>query len=291
MEKNEKNISMKLRFLGTAAATSMPLVFCNCEICKQARINKGKDFRKRASAVINNEMLIDLSPDLCSMANLYDIDLGKIKYLLQTHSHSDHFDGGHFITRWSEYATRNLTHLDIFCSNGTANDINHWVNEEEPTFDLFDKNWQKDMNYQLHILKHNDSIKYNNYEIRAINSLHDDRIESLVYIISSNNKKILYGTDLLEISLESWNILKEYKLDLVILDQTYGEGFNNGGHLDAGKVVNIINKMKKENIINENTLVYATHISHEGNNTHEKMEKEAIQNGYHIAYDGLEIQL
>lgn len=282
---------MKLKFLGTAAATSMPLVFCNCEICKQARRNKGKDFRKRSSAIINDDMLLDLSPDLCSMAHLYDIDLGKIKYLLQTHSHSDHFAGGHFITRWSEYAAKDLTPLEIFGSHGTAMDMNHWVKEEEPTFDLFDQRWQEDMKYQLHLLKHNDSIKHGDYEIRAINSLHDDRVEALIYIISSNQKSILYGTDLQELSAEAWDILREYKLDCVVLDQTYGKGFQNGGHLDAGQVAEIVKRMKSERIIQENSFVYATHISHEGNHTHEEMEKEAIQNGYHIAYDGLEIQL
>jgi phosphoribosyl 1,2-cyclic phosphodiesterase len=75
---------MIFQFLGTAAATSVPLVFCNCELCKQARINKGKDIRKRASAIINNELLIDLGPDICSQAEMYNIDLSNIKYLLQT---------------------------------------------------------------------------------------------------------------------------------------------------------------------------------------------------------------
>lgn len=282
---------MKIKILGTSAATSMPLVFCNCEVCKKARQNGGKDIRKRSHAIINDEMLIDLSPDLCSSANLYDVDLSKIKYLLQTHSHTDHFDGGHFVTRWSEYATKSLEHLDIFCSMGTAEDMNHWIKENEPSMDLFDEKWKKDMKYDLHILKHGDKVSYDNYRIIAIDSKHDERIEALIYIIEYDNKRILYGTDLLEISNEAWNILEQTKLDLVILDQTYGKGFNNGGHLDSGQVVEVINEMKQKAVMDNNTLVYATHISHEGNNVHEVMEKEAIKNGYHIAYDGLEINI
>ena len=45
---------MKIKVLGTAAATSMPLAFCNCEVCKKARINGGKDIGKRTYIVINN---------------------------------------------------------------------------------------------------------------------------------------------------------------------------------------------------------------------------------------------
>ena len=51
---------LKIKVLGTAAATSMPLGFCNCDVCKKARQNGGKDIRKRSSIIINDEMLIDL---------------------------------------------------------------------------------------------------------------------------------------------------------------------------------------------------------------------------------------
>ena len=94
---------------------------------------------------------------------------------------------------------------------------------------------------------------------------------------------------MLQISDKAWDILKSFRLDLVILDQTYGAGFNAGGHLDAGQVVDIIKRMKEERIIDENSLVYATHISHEGNDIHDIMEELAVKNGYHIAFDGLEM--
>lgn len=78
---------MRCKLLGTAAATAVPLPFCNCRVCREARRRGGKDFRKRSAALINEDLLIDLSPDLCSMAFLHQVDLTKIRYLLQTHSH------------------------------------------------------------------------------------------------------------------------------------------------------------------------------------------------------------
>lgn len=281
---------MIFQFLGTAAATSVPLAFCNCKLCQQARIKRGKDLRKRSSAIINNEMLIDLGPDLCSQAEMYDINLSKVKYLLQTHSHSDHFDGGHFITRWSEYATKNLTHLDIFCSSGTCNDMNHWIKENEPSYDIHDIRWKKDMNYTLHLLRSGDIKVINDYEIIALDSEHDKRVEALVFIIGHNGKYMFYGTDLLNISKKAWNIIQNYKLNLVVLDQTYGKGYNQGGHLDSGQVIEIISEMRERKIIDEKSYVYATHISHEGNDTHDNMEIISNVNKYHIAYDGLKLE-
>ena len=282
---------MKVTVLGTAAATSMPLAFCNCSVCKNARKNGGKDIRKRSSIIINDEMLIDLGPDSINACSMYKIDAGKIKYLIQTHSHSDHFDAGHFVTRWSEYKSQNLQHLDIICSNGTAVDMNHWIKENEPSLDLFDENCKKDLNYDLHILKHGESIKISDYEITAIDSKHDDRIEALIYIISYKGKNLLYGTDLLQITDEAWSIIKKYKLDIVFLDQTYGAGYNNGGHLDETQVRKIVKIMKEQNIIDNKSQVFATHISHEGNDIHIIIEERARIHGYNIAYDGREILL
>lgn len=52
---------MKITFLGTSAAPGIPLTFCECNTCDHARIHKGKNIRKRASYVINNDLLVDLT--------------------------------------------------------------------------------------------------------------------------------------------------------------------------------------------------------------------------------------
>ena len=281
---------MKITVLGTAAATGMPLTFCNCNVCKESRRLGGKNIRKRSSIVINDELLVDMGPDSINACCMYGIDVSQIKYLLQTHSHSDHFDAGHFVTRWSEYAVKDLQHLDIICSKGTAIDMNHWINENE-NIDLFDKKWQEDLNYSLNIIKDGEAINIGDYRIVAIDSKHDDRIEGLIYIISYQSKNILYATDLLEITDAAWSVFKNYRFDVVFFDQTYGKGYNAGGHPDAEMIVNYVKKMNEEKMIDKDSLVYGTHISHEGNDIHEKMEALATSNGYHIAYDGLIIEI
>jgi phosphoribosyl 1,2-cyclic phosphate phosphodiesterase len=222
---------------------------------------------------------------------MYNIDLTKVKYILQTHGHSDHFDAGHLITRLKEYATENVEHINLLASIETIKSLDRWLKTEEPDADLFDVDWLERLCMDIKYMDNEDCIKIGKYFITAIESLHDVCENSLIYIINTNDRNILYGTDLLELSDKAWNILKKFKLDLVILDHTYGEGFNAGGHLDAGQVIDIIRKMKEEKIIDENSIIYATHISHEGNDIHEVMEKLSAKNGYHIAYDGLEINL
>lgn len=282
---------MKITFLGTSAATSCPLVFCKCAVCTNARITKGKDIRKRASLLINEDLLIDFGPDVVTASAMYNVDLTKVKYILQTHGHSDHFDAGHIITRLKEYAPENVEHVSLFASKETIKAIDKWLKTEEPDADLFDEKWLDRLNMDIRFVNNGDCVEIGDYFITPLESLHDISENSLVYIITSSNRTVFYGTDLLRISDNAWSALKNFKLDLVILDHTYGECMNAGGHLDAGQVAEIIKRMKAEGIIDEHSLVYATHISHEGNDIHDKMEKQAISRGYHIAYDGLKIDL
>lgn len=110
---------MRVTFLGTSVATAMPLPFCNCNICIEAKKLKGKDTRKRASIVINDDLLTYLGPDSINACFQYEIDLSQIKYLVQTHAHSDHLDAGHFITRHPDYATHNINPITLIASQNT----------------------------------------------------------------------------------------------------------------------------------------------------------------------------
>ena len=280
---------MKITFLGTAAATSFPLTFCRCKNCEDAREFKGKSIRKRSSLLIDDTILIDMGPDFITALNMYDKDITKIKYLLQTHPHSDHFDAGHFVTRWTEYATVNAPHLDIVASEKCFNKMSEMIKNNED-IDIFNSSWQKDLNISLIKIKHSQSVKFEDYTITAVESLHDINQGSLLYLIEKDNKNLLYATDTVPFSSKALDLLKNKDLDCLILDHTYGDVENCGGHLNKKQFLEEIEKLKQIKAISNKTKIYANHISHEGCPYHEEMEKQA--NGlYEIAYDGLEIKL
>jgi len=280
---------MKIIFLGTAAATSFPLTFCRCKNCEDARKFKGKSIRKRSSLLIDDTILIDMGPDFVTALNMYNKDITKIKYLLQTHPHSDHFDAGHFVTRWTEYATVNAPHLDIVASEKCFNKMSEMIKNNED-IDIFNEDWQKDLNISLVNIEHSQSIKFEDYTITAVESLHDVNQGSLLYLIEKDNKKFLYATDTVLFSSKALDLLKNKDLDCLILDHTYGDVLNSEGHLNKKQFLEEIEKLKQIKAISNKTKILATHISHEGCPYHEKMEH--LTNGlYEIAYDGLIINL
>ena len=82
---------MKLTFLGTGTSVGVPMIGCECGIC---RSDNPRNKRLRTSALVQEDgftILIDASPDLRSQS--LRAGLKKIDAVLFTHSHSDHLLG------------------------------------------------------------------------------------------------------------------------------------------------------------------------------------------------------
>lgn len=278
---------MKLTFLGTGAATGVPLPFCRCAVCCSARANGGHNVRLRASLLIDDNLLIDLGPDAPGAMLRFGCDLTRVRHILQTHAHADHFDAGHFITRDPAYATAAPSPIDLVCSPETAAALNFKLKLEDDQADLFSPDWRDRCRVTLHLLRHGDMIALGGYAVTAIESMHGEN--GMIYRIAQGETAVLYATDLDHLTARAWKELRRLPVSAAILDCTYGAGINGDGHLNANQVTTIAHRMRQDGILRPHAPVYATHISHEGSAPHDEMEKQA--NGYHIAYDGLTIEL
>lgn len=83
---------MKLQFLGTGTSHGIPVIACNCKVCKS--LSK-KNKRNRCSVYVttndDKKILIDIGPEFRIQAIKYNVN--KIDALLLTHSHADHLHG------------------------------------------------------------------------------------------------------------------------------------------------------------------------------------------------------
>ena len=83
---------MKITFLGTGTSHGVPVIACDCAVCKSSDPH---DKRTRSSAYIqtedNKHILIDIGPDFRTQALREDIR--EIDTVLLTHSHADHLFG------------------------------------------------------------------------------------------------------------------------------------------------------------------------------------------------------
>ena len=284
---------MKIKFLGTSAAHSLPLPFCNCNYCKKTRELGGKNYRKRSSILINDDLIIDIGPDFMTASFMHNVDTSKVRYWLQTHSHSDHFSAEHIITRMPEYAVENIEPLFLYASQKCIHNISKKLNVEEFGANLFEKDWLKKLSLNVNSVKHFEKIIFDSYSITAFDANHDNNDGSSIYLVADNSCKLFYALDTNGLTEETINYLYKEKvcLDIIVLDHTYGYNVNANDHLNANKFIETINTMKNKKIINQNTKVYASHISHEGNLLHDEFVNFAKEHRYNVAYDGLEIEI
>ncbi len=82
---------MKVTLLGTGTSSGVPVLGCNCEVC---RSKDPQDNRLRCAAMIeteNTRILIDAGPDI--RQQLLRVPFRKIDGVLITHIHYDHVGG------------------------------------------------------------------------------------------------------------------------------------------------------------------------------------------------------
>lgn len=284
---------MKITFLGTAAATACPLVFCRCPACQAAWKRGGKDFRRRSSVLIGDDLLIDLGPDVMSAAFSCGTDIRRVRYLLQTHAHSDHFDAGHLITRLSDYAAEDTLPLELCASPETLRHMSDRLAREEDGASLLTPEWRERLNLTVRPMRHGDVIEAGGRRITAVGSNHDPEGGSLLWAIEEDGAAFLYATDTMNFTDGAVELFRSrgFRFDAAAIDHTYGPGTPGGGHLCADEVIGEIGRLRTAGVLAPSCRILATHISHEGMPPHDELSEFASAHGYEIAWDGLTVEL
>lgn len=224
-----------------------------------------------------------------SASFMHGKSIADIRFCLQTHSHSDHFDASHLTTRIPEYMGVDIPPLQLYGSEATLRKMSEMLEMEGYGVNLFDPKEKERMMLEVFPVKPLQSFGVGKYQVTAFSTDHDKSVDSLLYAISEDGFTVFYGTDTDVLPEETWDGFHEKKLrfNVVILDHTYGPDNDSGGHLNANRFIAHIKRMRAENLLADNIRIFATHISHEGNPTHDELSNYASQFGYEIAYDGM----
>lgn len=285
---------MNVTFLGTAAAPSMPIPFCTCEVCTEARRIGGKNLRMRSSLVINDDLLVDIGPDIATASFQHRISLASIGICLQTHPHADHLDIGFILSRHAEYGTTLSGELLLGGSDETLHAIDTLVRQQSAYGSLFDPITQSALKLKILSLAPFEAYRIGNYRITGFPANHGDDQGFLLYSIAQGDHAVFYGTDTSVLSEEVWEHLQRERVryDVVMLDHTYGIDFESrpADHLASKDVAAHADRFRDRGLLKDSGVVYATHLSHEGNREHDALDKYARGHGYRVAYDGLRLQ-
>ena len=289
---------MQITFLGTGAASAVPLPFCTCSLCQAARRLGAKELRARSALLVNDDLMIDFGPDAVPAAQRMGKDLTRVRTLLITHAHRDHFDPGHLVTRLSEYGCPPAPPLVLAASPATLAQLSVWLEAEETGTSLQTKRGCERLGLTVRPLAAGQSFGADRYTITGLYSHHAPGCDSRMYLVDDGHNALLYAVDTPAFEQDVWDALEQTgcSFSCVVIDHTYGIAPPDVqqlalDHMDAQQVEQTANELRERGLLRTGAAVYATHLSHEWMLPHEQMTCYARAHGYEIAWDGLMLTL
>lgn len=272
---------MKVHFLGTAAAEGFPNAFCRCEPCLKARELGGKNIRTRSSAIIDDVIKFDYSPDSYMQALRDNIDLGAVEHLLVTHTHSDHYNAYDLECRIVGIAHGLQQPMHVYGNDAVMHRTRVAIGQFEGE------------RFAFHLLRPFETIAVGDALVTPLPADHDRMETCLLYVIEKGGKKLLYGHDSGWFPEATWAWLKGKSLDCAILDCTHGYTGNsrNRNHMGVETVLETQREFRTENILKEDAKIVVTHFSHNSRLLHDEFDEIFKPSGILAAYDGLTLNL
>lgn len=154
-------MSKRLVFLGTGTSQGVPMIGCNCDVC---RSDDPRDKRLRASVYVEYEglkILVDAGPDF--RQQMLREGISSVDAILLTHNHKDH-TGGLDDIRAFNYHEKKAT--DIYCEKYVEDSL-----RQEFSYAFAEVKYPGAPEWNVHIIDNN-PFYINNVKITPIRGKH-----------------------------------------------------------------------------------------------------------------------
>ncbi|MBQ7700445.1 MAG: hypothetical protein IJT49_08905 [Clostridia bacterium] len=282
---------MKLTYIGTAAAEAIPGLFCECSFCENARRVKGRELRRRSGAVIDNDLMIDFSPDAYTGTLSLGIRLNELRYLLFTHSHADHF-----CVHELEYRR-----TPVFCvlpEDREKLKVYGNRNIESGLKNVFGDDLSQ-QGFEFSFVFPYVPFHFGDYTVTPLSVIHNPPEDAYIYLIEKGGVKLLYANDSGMFPEKTFEYLKGIKLDIISLDCTLGHSPHATGHMGFSANLKVKEILVENGCVKDDTVFVSHHFSHNGLRadnpgevdwTYENFMEMAKPHGFIMSYDGLVIE-
>lgn len=267
----------------------MPATFCSCPVCLRSLAEGGKSLRMRSCTLLDDDILIDMGPDIHAQKLRFGLRLDQVKHVVYTHSHGDHED---------LYALQMM---------GTASCAVHpGVTPQEEVVHLYGNRWvykrfqealtqdcrmQKER-FCFHPVEPWQAFRVGKYTFHALRANHRpiEVEDCLIYAIADGETAVLYANDTGELSSEVDDYLRQAGLKFSLVSMDCARGLLAGdGHMGWAEVLKLRDRLTSIGAVTADTRFVLNHLSHMNNMTHAEWEAFAAPYGITVAWDGMEI--
>jgi phosphoribosyl 1,2-cyclic phosphate phosphodiesterase len=279
---------MKLQLLGTGSSEGFPGLFCACEACRRATAAGGRNLKTRADALLEDRVLLDLSPDLLAQKQRFGLDLALVDTLVVTHSHEDHFDPYSLMLRLKERVAIACEggngRLEVYGNARVLEMAQRVVSEEYPAARL-----------GLHPVRAFEPFEVQGLRFFPLRANHKPNEEALFYAVRKGGQALLYATDTGLLPEQDYAALQGlgWQFDAVVLDCTRGpiSGGAQGGHMGLPEDIEVRRRLEEVGCTHPGTRWVLHHLSHSGGATYDELQAQVGPLGFEVAWDGMILEL
>ncbi|OPX24103.1 MAG: hypothetical protein B1H02_04090 [Candidatus Latescibacteria bacterium 4484_107] len=276
---------MEILFSGTSP-DCWPIPFCRCALCREAVRLGGKNIRSRCSLQLGSKYKVDFPADSYMHMLQYGLSYADLEHLFITHTHHDHFYPMDLTLRWGGYVRGDVPKkLHIYGSQAAHQRMLDFLNlYHEAATNL------EQCGIDFNVIQPFEDFRAGELDVMPILASHDKAHQiCLNYVFQNEGKTILQGFDTGWYSDETWEKLGDYRLDMAIMDCTYGgRETDSPNHLWIGSLIAVKEKMEKMGILSGECRFIATHFGfHLGGLLHHELEERLNPFGIEVAYDGM----
>ena len=253
---------MKVVFLGTGTSCGVPVIGCQCEVCRSA---DPKDKRTRCSVLVETDetrLLIDCGPDF--RQQILPQPFRKIDGILITHAHYDHMGGMDDIRPYCQFGEINV-YADAIARQGMLEMLPYCFAEHRyPGVPAI----------QLHEIQPHEELTFGDLNVLPFRVMHG-QLPILAYRIG----EFAYITDMKSIDEAEMQYLKDVKV-LVVNALRFDKPHHS--HQLVDDAIAFARKVKAERTL----LIHSCHDI----GLHEEVNKK-LPAGIELAYDGMVIDI
>jgi len=210
-----------------------------------------------------------------------NLSMVPVKYVLVTHSHSDHFYAGNLDFRPQEF--RLSTTLPTLSLIGGPSVQTIWK--------MTSSGDESKQDIALYPVLPGDRLDFGLYEIQAIRAKHQlDIGDAMNYIISDGTHRLLFASDTGMYEDSTWSLVEGKRLDAVIMEMTFGLNAGSETHLGIKEYAEMKRKLASLGCVDRDTIWIATHFSHQYTPPQDELEQQLLEHHIIAAYDGLIVE-
>lgn len=258
---------MKLTFLGTGTSQGVPVIGCNCDVC---RSEDRRDRRLRTSAMVeigDLRLVIDAGPDF--RYQMLREGVTRLDAILLTHQHKDHTAGIDDVRAFNFVDYPTIRTMHIYGNEPTIERV-----KMEYDYAFAENKYRGVPVIELHTIDEQQTLNIGGVGITPIIGEHSKRFRSVGYRIGD----MAYLTDFSHIDPAEEAKLQGVKI--MVINALRWEPHDS--HFSVAEAIEVINRIRPEQ-------AYLTHMSH-GIGLYAEASKR-LPEGVEFAYDGLVVEI